>query len=503
MTHENRSAPTEIRHKDDIVGKKVALYLNLASVSLFIELHAAIARDLLSRGNIVTAYLCDSSFKSPMDNPFNRWTLNSYRMFRGKDAIKGLGIPLKIISLRGVSSRVPETMASVLETGTMSSFASILKAQSKNELSPKWKRAYDNMFESAKKLYNYFVEELEKEGYEFVFMFNGRFGCTRPALEAAKHLGIGYGLYENHASVNEVVAINELTHSVQGNTRKALAFYKETGPELAAERAKDYFVNRALSKYAGDVNFTKAQDRGSVPDGVAETTKKVVAIYPSTEDEFKFIGREWDGKVVESQVDEIDKLASELPADAYLLVVKMHPNQVFTAENTIQKYQELAKKYPHVIVELPLSKKDTYALMRRADFVLTFASTVGIEASYARKPVILIGDSKWSNIEIGHKVYTARDAAQLIKNNIGPTPILGSVIWGNYLRAYKDHLPSLEIRGLGDYWVDGRRIGRSFIRKLLQLPAKFEVHVNSPGFHVNILFLKKIYFAIAQLAKRR
>lgn len=497
-----KKIPKEIRSKEEIAGRNVAIYLNLASVSFFIELHAAMVRDLLSRGNKVTAYLCDESFRSPMDNPFNRNFLNRYRMFRGKDAVRGLDIKLKIIDLNGASDKVSEKTAAALEIGTMSSFASMLKAQNKEELPPKWLRAYYNMFASAKKLYNYFVTEIKNEHYDFIFMLNGRFGCTRPALEAARDSNIGFGLYENNASINEIVFVNELIHSIEGNTRKAHAFY-ELDKTLAEKRAEDYFIKKTQNKYTGEKIYTKQQQRGSLPGAIEHTQKKIIAVYPTTEDEFKFIGKEWDGRVVESQVDEIDKLAEYLSPDKYILVVKMHPNQVFTAENTIEKYVRLTKKYPHVIVEKPLSKKDTYALMRRADVIVTFASTIGIEASYAGKPVILIGDTKWGNMDIAHKVYSAEEAAKLIEDGIGPKAILGAIIWGNYISTYKDRLPAFRIEGKGDYLVDGRRIGRSAMRRVLQLPAKLEIYLNSPGFYFNKLFFKKIFFTLGQIIKRK
>jgi len=500
IKNENKH-PAEIKSKEEIVGRNVAIYLNSASVSLFIELHAAVIKDLLSRKNKVTAYLCDKSFKSPMDNPFNRGSLYSYGVFRAKDAIKGLNVKLKIINLDEVSDKVPERIAEALETGVMSSFASMLKAQNKQELPPKWLRAYNNMFSSAKKLYNYFIHELKSERYDFVFLFNGRFGCARPAIEAARNLNIGFGLYEMKI-FSEVVFVNELRHSIKGNTRKAIAFY-EADKEMAEKRAEDFFIKKTQNKYTGEPIYTKQQQRNSLPEAIENTTKKVIAIYLTTEDEYKFIGKEWDGRVVESQVDEIEKLATCLPPEEYVLVVKMHPNQVFTAENTINKYLTLAKKYSHVVVEKPLSKKDSYALMYRADVVVVFASSMGVEACYVGKPVVLIGDTIWGNLNIAHKVYSGEEAGKIIKEGIEPKSVLGAIIWGNYLIGYKDNLPEFKFAGKGNYLVSGRRIGRSTIRKILQLPAKLEIYVNSPGFYLNKLFLQKIFFTISQIIKRR
>lgn len=492
--------PKEIMDKDELVGRNVAIFFTMASLSPVIELHAAMTRDLLSRGNKVTVYVCDSSFKSPMDNPFNRKSMHAFKMFRVRDALRGLDVRLKIINLNGQSEIVPEKTATALEIGVMSSFASMFRAQNKEELSTKALGAYANMLRSAKKLYNYFMKEVRGEKYEFIFMFNGRFGCVRPALEAARDLGIGFGLYEVKKSVTEIVFLNELIHSIDGNTRRALEFY-EKDKEGAAVNAKKFFEKKIENKATGDPIYTKKQKKGSIPEAIIGTTKKIIAIYPTTEDEYKFIGKEWDGFVPESQVDEIEKLAMSLPPDKYLLVVKMHPNQVHTAEDTLGKYMALAKEHSHVIVEDPFSTKDTYALMHSADVIITFASTIGVEACYAEKPVILIGDTNWGKMDVAHKVYSGEEAATLIKRGVSPKPILGAIIWGNYLYSYRDVLPSLKIVAIGDYFVDGRRIGKSTWRRILQLPAKLELDMSRPGFKFSTRFFLKIIDTILNIAK--
>jgi len=490
MQSEQKS-PKDIRNKDEIANRKVAVYFNMASMSPIIELHTALTMDLLKRGNKVTVYVCDSSFRSPMENPFNRKSVQRFKMFRVKDALKGLDMKLKIINLEGVSDSVPEKTADALETGVMSSFASMLKAQNKEELNSKWLGAYNNMLGSAKKLYNYFIKEIKNEHYDFVFMFNGRFGCVRPVLEAVRDSNIGFGLPEMKKSIHEIVFVNELVHSIEGNTKRALTFY-EADKDAAVENAKKFFERKTENKETGDPIYTKKQIQGSLPDAVVGTAKKVIAIYPTTDDEYKFIGKEWDGYVPESQVAEIEKLAISLPPEKYLLVVKMHPNQVHTAENTLAQYTALAKKYPHVVVEPPLSKKDTYALMNRADVIVAFASTIGVEACYAGKPVILIGDTNWGKMDVAHKVYSGDEAGVLIKKGVEPKPILGAIIWGNYVYSYKDELPEFKIAGKGDFFVAGRRIGKSNIRRILQLPAKLEINVNRPGFAFGTHFFLKI-----------
>ena len=473
--------PKEITNKEEIFDRNVAVYFNMASASPPIELHSSVIRDLLKRGNKITVYACDRSFKSPMDNLFNRKSIYRFTKFRIEDAVKNLNIRLKTINLEKQTTEMTDKTSAALEMGVMSSFASLFKVQSRNELSKKSQRAYDNMLGSAKKLYNYFAEEIRKEKYDFVFMFNGRFGDVRPVLEATRDSNIGFGLHEMKRGINEIVFINELVHSIEGNTRRAISFY-EKDKEAAEINARKFFKNKVENKSTGDTIFTKDQEKGSLPEAIVNTTKKIIAIYPTTDDEYKFIGKEWEGHVPEDQVNEIEELVTSLSPEDYIVVVKMHPNQFNTAKNTLERYFDLAKKYSHVIVEGPLSKKDTYALMNKADIIVTFASTVGVEACYAGKPVVLIGDTNWGEMNIAHKVYSGGEAGTLIKNGVEPKPILGAIIWGNYMLSYKDELSEFKIVGEGNYLVSGKKIGKSTWRRIWQLPAKLEINMNKPGF---------------------
>lgn len=472
----------------------------MASVSPVIELHASIIRDLISRGNKITVYLLDRSFKSPTENPFNRKSIFNFSVFRARDAIYGLTINFKFINLINVEEDVSSVTFEALDIGVMSSFASSTKAQNKEQLNKKWRKAYNNMLNSSKKLYNYFTDEIKKENYDFVFMFNGRFGCVKPVLEATRNLGVGFGLVEVKKTINEVVFVNELVHSIDANTNKALLFYENNKKE-AVEKAEEFFSKKIKNENTGDPIYTKDQQLNYLTPSIVNTNKKIVAIYPSTEDEYKFIGKEWDGHVPESQVEEIEKLAVSLPENEYLLVVKMHPNQANSAEHTLLLYNKLASKYKNIIVEPPLSMVDSYALMKKSSVVVTFASTIGVEACYAGKPVVLIGDTTWSKMNVAYKVYSGSEAGDVIKKGLNPKPKEGAIIWGYYLSCYKDELPSYKMVGNGDYYVDGRKIGKSVWMRILQLPAKFEIEISKPGFKFSKDFILRSKHIISNIIK--
>lgn len=484
---------TEVQYKEDIQNKNIAFYLNYALGSPPLELHISTIKDLLTRNNNITVYICNKGLKSCTANPLNSHTVCMYCKFRAIDGLKDIKnkVTIKYLDLDGLPSDVDPKIDNSLNLGVMSSMASAVKAQSYDQLNNKWKKYYNNMLFSSKQLYNFFMIEIDKNKYDFVFMFNGRFGDVKPVLEASRNSNIGYGLVEVKKSLHEIVFVNELIHSIDGNTKRAFNYY-EKNKEQALINAESFYGKKIKNEDTGDPVYTKNQQSGMLSDAIVNTNKIVVAIYPTTDDEYKFIGKEWDGFVPEDQVLEIDSLANNLNKDQYILIVKMHPNQAHTAENVLERYLELQNKYSHVVVEDPLSKKDTYALMQRSDFVVNFASTIGVEACYARKVVIAIGDTTFSKMNISYKTTSGKEAAELISSGcLVPKPIEGAIIWGNYLSSYADKLPSYKRISNGDYIVDGKKLGHNKLLRTLQLPAKLRLEMNKPGFKFDLAFISK------------
>ena len=483
-----------IQYKEDISNKNIGFFFNYALGSPPLELHISNVIDLLDRGNKITIYVCDGELESCTANPLHSKSVCRYCKFRSMDSLKDIkdDVDIKFLDLRLFDNNIDDAkIKESLELGVMSSIASLVKAQSYDQLNYDWKKYHDTMLKSTGKLYNYFSNEIKENCYDYVFMFNGRFGDVKPVLEATRKSNIGYGLVEVKKSLHEIVFINELIHSIDGNTRRALKAYIENKKE-AANVAKVFYGKKVKNENTGDPVYTQNQQSGLLPKSVTNTEKKIVAIYPTTDDEYKFIGSEWDGYVPEDQVDEIKELATALKDKDFLLVVKMHPNQANTAENVLERYLDLEKKYINVVVESPLSKKDTYALMHKADFVINFASTIGVEACYARKIVIQIGDTTFSKMNIAYKVISGKQAGKLILSGLlKPKPIRGAIIWGNYLASYADKLASFKRVSNGDYTVNGRRIGRSRLLRVLQLPAKLRLEMKKPGFRLNASFILK------------
>jgi len=79
------------------------------------------------------------------------------------------------------------------------------------------------------------------------------------------------------------------------------------------------------------------------------------------------------------------------------LVVKRHPNSVATdgVDREATDWEWIKGKQNVIYID-PLSKVDTYALLKMAESVISFKSSVGVEASALGIPARSMGPAEWA-----------------------------------------------------------------------------------------------------------
>ena len=136
--------------------------------------------------------------------------------------------------------------------------------------------------------------------------------------------------------------------------------------------------------------YTGLQVPGMLPSGLTPQARNVV-IFNSSEDEFATL-EDWSNPHYRSQNEGLAHILGGLQQTSSLkLFVRVHPNLKGLDNAQTRQLQELARRFPGVEFIAAESPISTYALVDAADAVLTFGSTVGVEALYRRKPSILMG----------------------------------------------------------------------------------------------------------------
>ncbi len=235
---------------------------------------------------------------------------------------------------------------------------------------------------------------LQAESFDRVYVFNGRFAPLRGVLRACQVEGVECYTHERGRDFRHFTLYeNTLPHDIQYVGRRV-----EQNWAAAADRgdreevAEQWYQRRAAGKATTWHSFVADQETDSLPEGF-DHRKRNLALFTSSEDECAAIGEYWHFGMYRDQLEGVQAIAEGLRdhAETTHLYVRMHPN---SAEANSRTNHELAKfSSPAVTVIQPTESIDTYALIQHCDTVISFGSTVGIEAVYWGKPSILIGSS--------------------------------------------------------------------------------------------------------------
>lgn len=444
---------------EDIKNKKIGIFLNYVACSPATELFMSFIDVALKNNNEIIVYYCDSNLSGCSFNPIKSKVLCNLckkNVYHIKNKFEN-NLVIKKIDL-GLIDNEPYNELNKMEfdMAAMSSIASLTKAINDKELSDYWTKKLKEFKEDSQKLFIFFKFAIDKEKLEFLTCFNGRFFDAKPIIMSARTKNINFILLEVKKSENPVAFVNELIHSINGNCSRAHKYY-DKNPKLGNNLGNEFFKKKISQEKTGDPIYTIRQKQGLLPKYIELNSKPLIVIYPTTDDEYKFIGKEWDGHVPEDQVNEIRVICEILKN--FLIVVKMHPNQKFMTNMSLINYYKLEKDFSNCKVEKPDSKYDTYEFLKKAQYIITFASTICIEAAYLKKKVINIGDANFSKMNATTLSKNGFQASQLILNKKVPKGNkLAAIKWGYYLYKYKSKLTKFSRNSNGQYFYDNEKL---------------------------------------------
>lgn len=310
------------------------------------------------------------------------------------------------------------------------------------------------------------------------YIFNGRFAINRAVLRACQAKSVKavmhergndynhYALYENvmpHAIAAFVEMVNECWNS---------SSYSAAEKQQVAEK---YYSDRLNGKEQGWFSYTETQKKGLLPLGWNASEENIV-LFNSSEDEFVAIGDEWNTDLYDSQLSIIHQLAHLQQLDGIKIWLRMHPNMGQMAKQYLKKYDVLKGTKINLIP--PESLISTYDLMLAASKIVTFGSTVGIEATYWGKVSILYGKSYYKDFDVTYNPDNLQDLTDIIlASNLTAKPKINTYSFGFYLSrfgvAYKIYKPHQLVGGS----FKGRDLDKSFDLESWQIfSAKRGIH---------------------------
>ena len=255
---------------------------------------------------------------------------------------------------------------------------------------------YFNIFKKIAKpsidLYEKTLYIINKYNIKKVYLFNGRIAINKPIVRACQKLSIHFTCLEYSYRQGY---FSEYENSYPQDPSLVQKFYHR----LKDINISDGHIFYQHQRYGISQNeFIKNMRETQIPYDF-DSQKKNIAIYLSTLVEIAGLS-EFDSPLIpESNTAVVVAAIAEkfLPSPQYHFYLRCHPNMI-TGEGS-QQLRDIAIlekiNYPNITIIWPNSPINSYALMEHCDKILTFGSTVGIEATYYKKPSILIGVSSY------------------------------------------------------------------------------------------------------------
>jgi hypothetical protein len=248
--------------------------------------------------------------------------------------------------------------------------------------------------------------------------FNGRLSSLRPALRVAQQLGIMSYVHER-AGVIDRYCITKGTYPHDLNWIKAEieSVYRQPllSEEDRQELALGWFKERRDGVDQSWHSFTKNQKRDLLPREFNSNVVNIV-IFISSEDEFVAIA-EWENPFYKNQNAAIAQLMEGIRGDERLRIfLRVHPNLKGVNNTQTKGIDELARCNPAIHLIPADSPISTYALIDSADVIITYGSTVGIEAAYAGRLSILMGRSPYEDLDVCLRPNSHAELISILKN---------------------------------------------------------------------------------------
>jgi len=284
-----------------------------------------------------------------------------------------------------------------------------------------------------------FKKLIENEKPDLVYIFNGRFAIERSVLRACESYNIRYFTHERgHSKDYYETFENSLPHDSMRRASLINSYWGKRDPDK---------VNIAISFYEERLNriskswksFVSDQVYGKMPPDW-DPEKHNVIFFTSSEFERASISSDWDNAIYDTIADAMGKInnylqISPLPKE-YKLYVRIHPH---TKEHFHEEEELIKHLGNNPIFEIISSRSDicSYSLMRNASKVVSFGSTVGMEATYWGTPSILVGHSFYEELDCAYQVGSIDEMVRLILNkDLQPKSFEGALKYGYYYQTF-------------------------------------------------------------------
>jgi hypothetical protein len=342
--------------------------------------------------------------------------------------------------------------------------------------------------------FSWIVEDLKPD---LIYAYNGRMIDSRPIWEVAVNNNIPFRVLEAQYTTTKIkkmyfnqascFSIPELTNYISNTWN-----FSKLSENEKILMGSDFFIRRRNSLFSGDKIYTINQELGSLPNNF-DNKKKIISIFTSSEDEFAAVGDEFEQySLYPSQLQGIQDILNYFKEDKSIhFYIRIHPN-LTDIEYSYHTLNYEFEDFENVTIIEPQSKISTYSLVDISDKVVVFGSTIGVEANFWDKPVILLAGAVYYNFGVAYLPKKPQELYNLLKLNLAPLSKKGAFMYGF---IYNDSV------GKDCIYIDAnvtRKKINFFGKKKEFMFNNWNIFLGSKYFYYFLMLFMKVIFNIQQ-----
>jgi Capsule polysaccharide biosynthesis protein len=312
---------------------------------------------------------------------------------------------------------------------------------------------------AALSIYRSVQNYLEENPVDRVYVFNGRFAPVRAVLRACQSRGVPCYVHERGHDIHHyAVEKNTTTHDLKYMQQQIRKQWEHAaGDSRRKQIAAEFYLDRSKGVVQSWYSYVDRQKEGLLPASW-NPAKKNVAIFNSSEDEYAATNAQWNNPLYANQLDGLQKIVRSLEADHdnIHIYLRLHPNLKGVDNKHTRELYNLRRDFFKIIA--PDDPVSTYALIKHADKVLTFGSTVGIEAVFWGTPSILVGRSYYQNLGGTYNPASHEELMGLLKADLYPKEIAAALMYGYYFRTFGIPFKYFQATGVASGQFKGQTI---------------------------------------------
>lgn len=421
---------------EEITNKKVVLYSPFPFTPYW-EIEMELIEKYQQQNAEVILLICNENLPACMVNPFHKKGICLICRSTKSSGIKWLrkqNLTVKPFynlndeqrkAVRQISSTKLNSIEQVsnikiddveIGVGALSSLATLLKDPEPDI--EKHSYLLGNFLASSAIVYFSLLNHLSAEKPDDFVAFNGRFAELRPAVRVAWKLGIDTYLHEvGWVAGRYLLVKNGFLHNIN-TLKRELNITNENSPISSRDKlkiAKSWFEERRTAKVTQQISMTEKQIAGLLP-GEIDFQKVNVAVFCSSD--YEYIGFEgYDNPIYKDQSDALTKILESFEsASGIKFYIRSHPFLSGFDNSQTRFESRLGERFKNAEIILPESPVSSYALLDACDLIITFGSTVGIEAVYAGKPSISLGRTLYEDLDAVIKPESHDELISVIQN---------------------------------------------------------------------------------------